>query len=375
MMNTLFKRTWRLKNCIIARRFVGSAQKMIDLRSDTVTKPTVEMRKAMFDAAVGDDVYKEDESINQLEKLSASLFGMEKALFVPSGTMGNLLCLMVHCNGRGEELIIGGDQHVYVYEQGHFMQFASIAAKVIPNEEDGTMDISSIERSIKNADDFHCSETKLICLENTHMNKGGLPLSNEYLRQVSETAKKHDIRVHVDGARIFNAAVATNQPISDLLSGIDSVSMCLSKGLGCPVGSVIGGSEQFIQKALRIRKALGGGMRQAGFLAAAGLHALEHGHVYIQRDHANAKVLAEGINMINRRDLLKTDLNKIKTNIVFAESSQEKANEIVAELLKRNIKASAFSSSRIRFVLHHDVREKDVVYAINSLREILENKL
>lgn len=238
--------------------------KYIDLRSDTVTKPSPEMLKIMVQSKVGDDVYKEDESTNLLEKLAAEIFGMEKALFVPSGTMGNLICIMAHCDGRGEELIIGSKQHVYVYEQGHFMQLASVGARVIPNQNDGTLLLSDIEQNIRTDEDFHNCVTRLLCLENTHMNCGGVPLSNEYMQQVGELCQKHNIPVHIDGARLFNAAVATKHSIKELLIHASSVSMCLSKGLGCPVGSIIGGSEEFIHKALRIRKSLGGGMRQVG---------------------------------------------------------------------------------------------------------------
>lgn len=247
----------------------------VDLRSDTVTRPTKGMLEVMMQAKLGDDVYKEDPTVNELKERCASLFGMENALFVPSGTMGNLLAIMSHCFKRGEELIIGSSQHVYMYEQGNFVQLASIPACVLPNQIDGTMLISDIEKNIKDHSDFHQSETKLICLENTHMKAGGLALPRKYMNDVTQLAKSCNLKIHVDGARLYNSAVALDEPVCKLLEGVDSVSMCLSKGLGCPVGSVIGGSNAFIERAKRLRKPLGGGLRQSGILAAAGLYALD----------------------------------------------------------------------------------------------------
>ena len=284
--------------------------------------------------------------------------------------MGNLLCLMAHCYGRGEELIIGSNQHVYLYEQGHFMRIAGIGARVLPNQPDGSIDVVDIRTNIRDATDFHQSETKLICLENTHMNCGGIPLTNKYLKEVGSMAQENNIKLHIDGARLFNAAVATNQSLSSILSSADSVSMCLSKGLGCPVGSIIGGSEELISKALRIRKSLGGGIRQGGFLAAAGLYALEHGHIYIQRDHSNARLLAEGVNQCNS-DLLNVDLDKVKTNIVFCDVSEDRAFDVERKLREKRVLAIAFSESRLRFVLHHDVSEKDVQIALLRVKEVI----
>lgn len=358
-----FRRTF------VTRR--NSTEKRIDMRSDTVTKPSAEMLKAMYQASVGDDVYKEDETMNYLENMAAQMFGMEKALFVPSGTMGNLICIMAHCDGRGQELIIGSDQHIYVYEQGHFMQLASVAARVIPNQPDGTLALSDIERNIRTGEDFHDCETRLICLENTHMSCGGVPLSNEYLHHVGNLSWKHNIPLHIDGARLFNAAVATNQSLGDLLVHASSVSMCLSKGLGCPIGSVIGGSEKFIKKASRARKGLGGGMRQVGFLAAAGIFALEHAHIYLQKDHDCAKLLAQCINNHQMHELLYVDCQNVRTNIVFAISQQQRAQEIVEKLKEQNILATAFTDSLIRLVTHRDVSEKNIMTFDSSLKDIL----
>ena len=278
---------------------------------------------------------------------------------------------MAHCHSRGEELLIGSNQHVYLYEQAHFMRFGGIGARVLSNEPDGTIKLEDIEKNIRDASDFHQSETKLICLENTHMNCGGIPLKNDYLEQVGAIAREHNIKVHIDGARLFNAAVATNQSLSSILSSADSVSMCLSKGLGCPVGSVIGGSKEIIDRALRIRKSLGGGIRQGGFLAAAGLYALEHGHIYIQKDHANASILAEGINDLNASNLLNIDLSKVQTNLVFCDIACGRAFEIEERLKVKGVLSIAFSESRLRFVLHHDVSEEDVLQTLNKLKEIV----
>lgn len=365
-------RSTSVRDLLRFRAYTTTSRRTVDLRSDTLTRPSTEMKKAMFAAEVGDDVYKEDATINELERVAAQLFGMEAALFVPSGTMGNLICLMSHCGGRGEELIIGAEQHVYVYEQAHFMQLASIGARVIPNEPDGTMRLESIEANIKDASDFHCAETKLICLENTHMNCGGIPLTNEFLNQVGQLSRKRNIAVHVDGARLFNAAVATNQSLADSLVNADSVSMCLSKGLGCPIGSVIGGTEEFISRAIRIRKSLGGGIRQGGFLAAAGLYALEHGHVWIQRDHVNAKILAEGILNLGAPDLIDIEASKMpQTNLVFVKTARGDGFEIESKLRDRGVLTIAFSGEKMRLVLHHDVHEEDVFYTLEMLKEIV----
>lgn len=285
--------------------------------------------------------------------------------------MGNLLCVMSHCYSRGQELLIGSSQHVYLYEQGNFMRLGGIGCKVLPNEQDGTIKLEDIKKNIQDASDFHSSETKLICLENTHMNCGGIPLKNDYLDEVCDIAFENNVKVHIDGARLFNSAVATNQSLKSALSRANSVSMCLSKGLGCPIGSVIGGCEETIERALRIRKSLGGGIRQGGFLAAAGLYALEHGHIYIQRDHENARILAEGINDLNVSDLMKVDQSKVQTNLVFCESEKGRGFEIQDQLKAKGVLCIAFSESKLRFVLHHDVSKEEVHQALLKMKEVV----
>ena len=349
-----------------------SSSYVIDLRSDTVTKPSPEMRHAMMAAEVGDDVYKEDPSVNKLEEFCADLFGKESALFVPSGTMGNLLCLMSHCNGRGEELIIGSKQHVYIYEQGHFMQLASIGARVIPNNADGSMDLTELADNINDGSDFHCSKTKLICLENTHMKAGGIPLSLEYLKQVGILAKNHNIAVHVDGARLYNAAVSLDCDVSELLVDVDSVSMCLSKGIGAPVGSVIGGSKDLIDQAKRLRKALGGGMRQAGVLAAAGLYALERARMNLHEDHQKARTLALGLKEINTPDIIDINLEKVQSNLLFCTTKHGLAPTISNMLRENGILCTAFDDSTLRIVTHLDISDDDVTVVLRAFQHVID---
>lgn len=348
-------------------------EKVIDLRSDTVTRPTQGMLTSMFAAEVGDDVLKEDPTVNKLEEKCAEMFGMEKALFVASGTMGNLLCLMSHVGNRGEELIIGDQQHVYIYEQGNFMQLASIPAKVLPTESNGTLSLENIQNAIQDDSDFHLCKTKLICLENTHLLAGGVPLPLEYLKQVRHIADDRNLKVHVDGARVYNAAVALNCEVKDVLENVDSVSMCLSKGLGCPVGSVIGGSEDFIKKAMRLRKSLGGGWRQSGFLAAAGLYAFENARSTLATDHSNAYHLACGIKELNCAEVLDVDLQKVRTNIVMTRTNRTDANVVVEALRKRGVLASAMTPSRIRFVTHLDVNRSDINNALEIIQQVTKN--
>ena len=269
---------------------------MIDLRSDTVTLPTEEMRNAMATAVVGDDVMGEDPTVNQLEKMAADLAGMEASLFVASGTMGNLVSVLAHCD-RGDEVVLGDKSHLYRGEAGGISVLGSVSFKPLHNQEDGTIDINQLFESIS-PDDFHFSKTKVIALENTQNHCGGAVLLPEYVEKVSNFTNKHGLLLHMDGARIFNAAVYLGLNLSTLLENVDSVSICLSKGLSAPVGSLVCGSDEFISKARRIRKMLGGGMRQAGIIAAAGIIALEKMVDRLSEDHINAKKLAVGLSKI-----------------------------------------------------------------------------
>lgn len=263
---------------------------MIDLRSDTVTWPTEEMRTAMARAEVGDDVYGEDPTVNRLQELAAERLGKEAGLFVPSGTMGNLIALLAHCQ-RGDEAILGELSHPYLYEGGGMAALGGIQPRTLPNQEDGTLRLTDIEAAIR-ADDPHYPRSRLVALENTHNRRNGVPLSGEYIQSVADLAHTHNLLLHIDGARIFNAAVALGKPVADLVRDADSVTFCLSKGLCAPVGSVLVGSKDFIARGLRLRKQLGGGMRQAGVLAAAGIVALESMIERLAEDHARAATLA-----------------------------------------------------------------------------------
>ena len=294
---------------------------VVDLRSDTVTTPTREMREAMMNAVVGDDVFGDDPTVNKLQSQAAHTLGMEAALFVASGTMGNLICVLTHCSARGDEVLLGDESHISHYEQGGVAQMGGVHPRTISTLPDGTLDLCELERRIQPNDPHH-TVTKLVCIENTHNRKGGRVIPPSYMERLAETLRGTDIKIHVDGARLFNAATALKLPVADLLCHADSVSICLSKGLGSPVGSVIAGKKDFIRKALRLRKALGGGMRQVGVLAAPGLIALEKMSLRLQEDHDNAKVLANGIAELDGLGL-KVNLESVQSNIVYFELHRE----------------------------------------------------
>lgn len=274
--------------------------KTIDLRSDTVTMPCNEMRKIMAEAIVGDDVYSEDKSVNELEEKCAKYFGKESGLFVVSGTMGNLLAVMAHCN-PGSEIIVGNHQHIHKWEQGNYARYGGVSATILNNNPDGTMNLDEVENSIRNNNDIHSPKTKLICLENTHNYCGGIAIPKEYFKNIKKIATKHNIHVHLDGARIFNAAVKLNLSPKELVEDVDSVMMCFSKGLGAPVGSILVGSKSFIERARYIRKGLGGGWRQAGHLAAPALYAFEIGLETVKKDHERVMILVENLNNISKK--------------------------------------------------------------------------
>ncbi len=265
----------------------------IDLRSDTLTKPSAAMRKAMANAEVGDDVFGEDPTVNRLEEVAAEKTGKEAALFVSSGTMANLVSLLTHCS-RGDEVILGDQAHIFFYEQGGCAALGGIHPRTVPNLPDGTLNLEDVEAAIR-ADNVHFPITRVIALENTHNRCLGTPLPPAYMDQVKALADKYALKIHVDGARIFNAAAALETDAANLLQHADSVSFCLSKGLGAPVGSLVCGRQDFIERARRNRKVVGGGMRQAGILAAAGLVALEENIHHLPTDHANALKLALGL--------------------------------------------------------------------------------
>ena len=256
----------------------------VDLRSDTVTKPTPEMREAMAEAEVGDDVYRDDPTVNRLEALAAEMLGKESAIFVPSGTMGNLLALLVHCQ-RGDEVIVGDKSHIYLNEAGGMSALGGIQPCPLPNQKDGTLALDDILASIR-TEDVHHPITRLICLENTQNICGGVPLTADYTRTVAEVTRENGLALHIDGARIFNAAASLDVDVKELVEPADSVMFCLSKGLVSPIGSMLVGTEKFIARARHLRKMLGGGMRQVGVIAAAGLISLEQMTKRLDEDHA-----------------------------------------------------------------------------------------
>ena len=341
----------------------------IDLRSDTVTLPTPAMRQAMATAEVGDDVYGEDPTVNRLQELAASMLGKEAGLFVPSGTMSNLTAVLAHCD-RGDEVILGNKSHTFLFEAGGISALGGVHSCQIPNQLDGTLVLQDIQNAIR-PDDVHHPVTRLICLENTHNRCGGVALSPEYTRQVGQLARQHNLRLHLDGARLFNAAVAQKVDAKELAGPADSVSICLSKGLSAPVGSVLCGSKTFIQRALRIRKQLGGGMRQAGILAAAGIVALETMVERLAEDHLRAKRLAEGLQKFPG---LQPDPEKPFTNMVFlnlADSASLTAREIGNRLAERGIKVGVVGSQRFRLVTHYGIGDEDIERAIAAFGEVL----
>jgi len=335
----------------------------IDLRSDTVTHPTAAMREAMAKAEVGDDVYGDDPTVNRLQELAAEKTGMEAGLFMPSGTMANLTALLTHCE-RGSEAIVGNCSHIYVDEAGGMSALGGIMAGVVHNQPDGTLRLEDIRAAIR-ADDIHCPRTRLVCLENTQNICGGMVLEREYLRQAAELTHQSGLKLHLDGARLFNAAVAQNMAVKDLIAGVDSVMFCLSKGLCAPVGSVLCGSKSFIAEALRQRKLVGGGMRQAGVLAAAGILAIDTMVERLVEDHQNAYRLAEGLREIPG---VEVDFGLPQTNMVYFHLSSEIKKsfaEIQDQMRQRGILVET------RLVTHYWVDGKDIEKIIRSFREAL----
>src|SRR5687767_8445412 len=323
----------------------------VDLRSDTVTQPSAGMRRAMADAVVGDDVFGDDPTVNRLQDVCAGRFGMEAALFFPTGTQSNLAALMAHCS-RGEEAIIGQQAHTYRYEAGGMAVLGSIQPQPLQNKPDGTLDLAEVEAAIK-PDDAHFAITKLVALENTI---GGKALPRDYLAEMVALARRRGLSLHLDGARIFNASVKLGTPAHELCDGFDTVSVCLSKGLGTPAGTVLVGRRDVIDRAKRVRKMLGGTMRQSGILAAAGIHALEHNVERLAEDHANAQLLAKGLAAAG----LKVD--PVQTNMVFAAIPADSVAPLARHLEAHAIKALV--SPRLRLVTHLDVDRARIERAV-----------
>ena len=342
--------------------------RVVDLRSDTLTQPTPSMRRAMGDAEVGDDVFEEDPTVKRLEELAAERVGKEGALFVASGTMANIVSQMTHC-GRGDEMILGDQAHIFFYEQGGSASLGGIHPRTVPNEPDGKLSLQGIEAAIR-TDNVHFPRTRLIVLENTHNRCSGSPLEAEYMHRVGEIARKNHLRIHVDGARLFNAAVALGTPAKELVTDADSVSFCLSKGLGAPVGSVVCGTLDFIAEARRVRKVLGGGMRQVGVLAAAGIVALNEMVDRLEEDHSNARRLAEGFAGMSGL-LIRPEY--VRTNIVFFEVNREglTAGALAEQLNSEGIRVSPTGANQLRAVTHYHITPDDIDYTLGVFEKLV----
>ncbi|HYL91141.1 MAG TPA: low-specificity L-threonine aldolase [Burkholderiales bacterium] len=333
---------------------------MVDLRSDTVTRPSAAMRRAMTEAELGDDVFGDDPTVNRLQARAAELFGFEDALFFPSGTQSNLAALISHCQ-RGEAVIIGAEQHSYRYEAGGLGVLGSIHPQVVPNRPDGTLDLATVDATIS-PDDPHFARTRLLALENTI---GGKPIPRAYLAEALQLARARGLSIHLDGARIFNAVVHFKTTARELCAGFDSVSSCLSKGLGAPAGTVLLAGKDFIARARRARKILGGAMRQAGVLAAAGLYALEHNVARLAVDHANAGRLADGLRALG----LTVEQH---TNMVFATMPADRVAALAEHLKQREV--LVLPGARMRLVTHLDVDESGIEHAIGAFGEFFGSK-
>ncbi len=344
--------------------------KYIDLRSDTVSHPTAEMREAMAKAEVGDDVYHDDPTVNQLEADAAALLGKEAAVFVTSGTQGNLCALLAHCQ-RGESILIGDTSHIFRYEQGGMAQLGGILPHTLPVQSDATLRLADLERAI-NPDDEHKPVTRLVALENTHNMAGGLPISAAYTDAVADFARRNNLILHIDGARIFNAAAAFGVDVQTLVAGADSVTFCLSKGLCAPAGSVLVGEHDFIRRARRARKVLGGSLRQAGILAAAGLIALHKMRDRLIEDHRNAQLLAEGLSEIPA-----VDIKSQNTNFIFFSLADDASVPLDAfvHILRRdyNIFMSPYTgeSGRIRLRTHYWIDRAAIAKVVSAVSAIL----
>jgi len=346
----------------------------IDLRSDTVTQPTPEMRQAMAQAMVGDDVYGEDPTVNRLQGMAAAITGKEAGLFVPSGTMGNLAAILSHCT-RGDEVILGNQAHTFIFEAGGVSALGGVHSYQVENQADGTLKLEDIRAAIRD-DNPHFPITRLIALENTHNRCGGVAFGPDYGRAVGELARQFNLSLHLDGARLFNAAEAVGASPKELCTPFDSVTFCLSKGLCAPVGSVVCGSQEFIRRAHRVRKQLGGGMRQAGILAAAGILALETMPGRLAEDHARARRLAHGLSAIPG---LVLDPGSPFTNMVFLSLTEATrlnngpltAQQVATRLAELGIRVGVTGPYRFRLVTHYWIDDAAVERAISAFAQVM----
>lgn len=344
----------------------------IELRSDTFTHPTTEMLHAMSNAEFGDDVYGEDPTVNKLEQLAATLFGKEEAIFMPSGTMANLASIMAHCP-RGSKVLVGNESDIYIYEAAGASVCGGVMYEPLKTQSDGRIDLSDLESAFPNdLDDPQFALPSLICLENPHNRMGGSVLPISYLSELKEFSGSKKIPIHMDGARIFNAAISLNRPVKEIAYYADSLQFCLSKGLSSPVGSIVVGSRIFIKKVRRIRKMLGGGMRQAGVLAAAGIISLTKMTDRLKEDHDNARLLAEGLSNI---DGVFCNLASIETNIVFFRIKEDIMSwqSFIRLVRAKGLFVEELGHGRIRAVTHRGVSAKDIHNALDIVKDVLES--
>ncbi|XP_077314786.1 uncharacterized protein LOC143935059 isoform X3 [Lithobates pipiens] len=361
----------------------GGEAAVVDLRSDTVTKPCAEMRRAMAEAEVGDDVYGEDPTVNEIQRHAAKLFGLQDALFTCTGTMGNLIAVMSHCRRRGAEVLLGDESHMYIYEQGSMAQVAGVFPRSVRTLKDGRLDLQDLESKIQHGyPDVHFAQTQLICLENTHNRMGGRVLPLSHMKEVRDIADRYGLKVHLDGARLINAAVSLGVEPAEIVKYCDSVSLCLSKGLGAPMGSLLGGTAEFVADARRIRKLLGGGMRQAGVVAAPGLVALKHAWENLKLDHQNAKAFANAVQELGS-PLCLVDPADVDSNIVLlslpgrlmAKELCEQLSTVTPEEQENGrgvvVKGLAISPRHVRLVWHRDLSPQDIQRALEKLKSVL----
>ena len=339
---------------------------VIDLRSDTVSQPSPEMRRAMATAEVGDDVFGEDPTMNRLEALAAEMLGKEAAVFVTSGTQGNLVSILAHCQ-RGDEVIVGDKSHIYRAEAGGASALGGVAYHPVATDERGMLDPEEIAAAI-HPNNIHYAPTRMIALENTHNAAGGTALTPEDTKAVADVAREHEVALHIDGARLFNAAVYLETPVAELAKDADTVTFCLSKGLSGPVGSLVCGSHEFVEQARRWRKTLGAAMRQVGVLAAAGIVALETMVDRLAEDHANARRLAQGLSEIPGIEI---DPEAFQTNLVFLEISDGRATEVARRLLQRGIKVSDRGGSMWRLATHYGITAADIDLVLDVVGDTL----
>ncbi|XP_053607469.1 uncharacterized protein LOC128673560 [Plodia interpunctella] len=364
---------------------------IVDLRSDTVTKPTEAMKHAMVNSALGDDVYGEDPTVNALESKIAHMLGKQAALFVPSGTMANLIAIMVHCNKRGSEVLVGDRSHIFSYEQGGASHLGGVLLTILQNKPDGTFDLEEVEKRVRDGSDVHIPTTTLVAIENTHNCCGGKVLPLKWLDDIAALCKKHSIALHMDGARLFNAAAYSGEKPSRIVRDCDSVSVCFSKGLSAPVGSAVVGSYHFIDQARRIRKMLGGGMRQAGVVAAAAIVALDEVLPMLALDHKRAQILAKVIEGLflksfkvepcqQHTNLVLVSLpphSALSANLVLQRLRQVCLAETQGDCKTPNdegviVKAIEFNSKTIRFTLHREITDEALWLAIMKITYVFK---